>query len=447
MSILFSPIGESDPIRNNYDGPMLHILRNYKDIDKCYLFLTKRMRQNYENGLYQNVLEDFEKKSSRNITYEYILSDIIQANDFDIYYSPFMQQLKRIRELYPEQKIYLNVSSGTPQMGTTLALIACESNISNTLAIQVSRPTEDVKKGSSAVDVDYDIEFEKFFNFDNESKINRCSIVNLVMIVNNNIKERVNSLLESYDYQNAYIMYKNSPLFEKRLATLIQHLEYRQTLEIEKAKAIVKENTYSNQLFLRYLTNGKDYRKNRILEYYLLLKNLLYSNRINDFIIRFCSYCEELLKELIDSLFGYHIEHIFGERNNDKFVVSSQKILNYSKQLYDYVQNRFNGNYQDSHFNIEILNVILKYELEKNNIVESEFYCSVFEYVEQLKKYRHISAHKLEIVTIEQLKCVCDIYGLMENIKKILIKIYPDLNQKYFSLYENTNNYIKKEMR
>ena len=26
MSILFSPIGESDPIRNNYDGPMLHIL-------------------------------------------------------------------------------------------------------------------------------------------------------------------------------------------------------------------------------------------------------------------------------------------------------------------------------------------------------------------------------------------------------------------------------------
>ena len=447
MSILFSPIGESDPIRNNYDGPMLHILRNYKDIDKCYLFLTERMKQNYEDRLYQNVLEDFGERSSRNITYEYILSNIIQANDFDIYYSPFMQQLKRIRELYPEQKIYLNVSSGTPQMGTTLALIACESNINNTIAIQVSRPTEDVKKGSSAVDADYDIEFEKFFNFDNESKINRCSIVNLVMIINNNIKERVYSLLDSYDYRNAYIMYKNSPLFEKRLATLIQHLECRQTLEVEKAKAVVKGNVYSNQLFLKYLTNGKDYRKNRILEYYLLLKNLLYSNRINDFIIRFCSYCEELLKELIYSLFGYHIEYVFGEKNSDKFVVSSQKIFGYSKQLYDSLQDRFNGNYQNSNFNIEIMNVILAYELQKNNITENNLYYFVFDNAEKLKKYRNISAHKLEIVTIEQLKCVCNMYELMENIKKILIKMYPDLNQKYFSLYENINNYIKKEMR
>ena len=93
------------------------------------------------------------------------------------------------------------------------------------------------------------------------------------------------------------------------------------------------------------------------------------------------------------------------------------------------------------------MNVILAYELQKNNITENNLYYFVFDNAEKLKKYRNISAHKLEIVTIEQLKCVCNMYELMENIKKILIKMYPDLNQKYFSLYENINNYIKKEMR
>ena len=36
--ILFSPIGNTDPITNNYDGAMLHIIREYRP-DKVYLCL------------------------------------------------------------------------------------------------------------------------------------------------------------------------------------------------------------------------------------------------------------------------------------------------------------------------------------------------------------------------------------------------------------------------
>ena len=38
--ILFSPIGNTDPITNNYDGAMLHIIREYRP-DKVYLYLSK----------------------------------------------------------------------------------------------------------------------------------------------------------------------------------------------------------------------------------------------------------------------------------------------------------------------------------------------------------------------------------------------------------------------
>ena len=38
--VLFSPIGRTDPVRGNADGPFLHILRHYKPV-KAVLYLTK----------------------------------------------------------------------------------------------------------------------------------------------------------------------------------------------------------------------------------------------------------------------------------------------------------------------------------------------------------------------------------------------------------------------
>lgn len=38
--VLFSPIGRSDPIRGNFDGPFLHIIRNYKP--KKHIFSLPR---------------------------------------------------------------------------------------------------------------------------------------------------------------------------------------------------------------------------------------------------------------------------------------------------------------------------------------------------------------------------------------------------------------------
>lgn len=39
--ILISAVGTTDPVRGYRDGPMLHIMRNYKP-DKVLLFLDKR---------------------------------------------------------------------------------------------------------------------------------------------------------------------------------------------------------------------------------------------------------------------------------------------------------------------------------------------------------------------------------------------------------------------
>ena len=44
MKILFSPVGNTDPISENnlYDGAMLHICRHY-DIDKVYMYMSEQI--------------------------------------------------------------------------------------------------------------------------------------------------------------------------------------------------------------------------------------------------------------------------------------------------------------------------------------------------------------------------------------------------------------------
>ena len=44
MRILFTPAGDTDPVRGFHDGAILHILRHYS-VDKVILFLTKDMEE------------------------------------------------------------------------------------------------------------------------------------------------------------------------------------------------------------------------------------------------------------------------------------------------------------------------------------------------------------------------------------------------------------------
>ena len=45
MTILFTPAGDTDPVRGFRDGAILHILRHYPQVEKVILFLTKEMEE------------------------------------------------------------------------------------------------------------------------------------------------------------------------------------------------------------------------------------------------------------------------------------------------------------------------------------------------------------------------------------------------------------------
>ncbi len=437
MSILFSPIGESDPIRNLHDGPMLHILRHYTDIDYCFLFLTKSMESNYDNQIYQKAISTL----NRNIKCNAEKSGIIIANDYDIFYEKFIAALKKIRNEYPDEIIYLNLSSGTPQMSATLALISCSSDINNLHALQVSRASEKDKRSASSIEKDYDFELELLLNEDNDNQINRCKEIRPIMIINNNIKERVKRLIDSYDYENAYDVYKNSPLYCKEIGEIIKHLKFRQNLDIDNAYKCIKNNSYASKLYLNFLTSTK--REYVMLEYFLLLNNLLLSNKINDFIIRLCSYGLELQKEVIKYFFGYEfLNNILSQSKNE---MNYQQIKTLDSKLYDELIKIYDN--FPFYANMELLNIIIDFKIEENKIEKNSLFKETFNKIISLKKLRNDSAHQLKIVTLDDINKICHIKDLLKNIKQILQFIYSNISANYFDLYSNANFYIKKEMK
>ncbi len=68
MAVLVSFIGGSDPIRTEHDGPLLHIMRYYTDIDVIYVYLTKKVSEIHNNpnkNYYRIAFNNFMEKNNR----------------------------------------------------------------------------------------------------------------------------------------------------------------------------------------------------------------------------------------------------------------------------------------------------------------------------------------------------------------------------------------------
>lgn len=115
MNILFSPIGFTDPISNFRDGSLLHICRYY-DINKIYLYMSKEIyARHIKDNRYIYSLDRLGERLGKKFEYEFIIKeDLVDVHIFDVFINEFTAKLNEIHKNYPDAKIYLNISSGTP---------------------------------------------------------------------------------------------------------------------------------------------------------------------------------------------------------------------------------------------------------------------------------------------------------------------------------------------
>lgn len=203
-TVLFSPVGGTDPISNCRDGAILHICRRYKP-DCVMLYLSEEMLKYHdmddryrstlrlleaELGFHMEILEEKRPK----------LSD---PHLFDTFYGDFEGCIHRLQDRYPDHQLLLNLSSGTPAMKGALAVLTQIIDL-NVQGIQVYSPRRRHNGERESLD-DYDIELSWECNDDRDAEkyIDRCLELQQENLRAKLMRETLIAHIKAYDYPAA----------------------------------------------------------------------------------------------------------------------------------------------------------------------------------------------------------------------------------------------------
>ena len=201
---LFSPVGNTDPIKYFHDGSLLHICRHYQP-DEVYLYLSKEMIENHKkDNRYVKTIELLSKKINHTMKVHIFENcNMIDVQQYDIFYTEFRKIIGNIEDKKEEDDILLvNMASGTPAMKSALLVMATLAEY-RFIPIQVSTPK---KKGNLEYEdrEDYDVEANWELNEDNkEDAINRCSEIKCLNLLRLLKIDIIKKHLLSYDYRAA----------------------------------------------------------------------------------------------------------------------------------------------------------------------------------------------------------------------------------------------------
>lgn len=440
-TILFSCLGSTDPVRGEHDGAMLHIARHYQP-NRILWYMTKEMREIGEKDNRYALSIEYLKQQCPGYTPEILppcYGEVEDASDFDAFYDVFEEKLRELSRTYPEAEILVNLSSGTPQMKTTLALL------SSTLqfpirAIQVKnfeRCSGTTERTNSKT---YDLEYELELNEDAMPDApNRCSEPKLLTIQRDKQRAQIESLLERYDYQALRSMSSSLP---KSIQTLLQHLTHRSSYNVRDA--VSKAAKFSGfDLFPAEKPHAATYPEYRELsEYILLLKLMQRTQRYTDLLIRLNPLVIRLQRGWLSKNGVNFSQLVYIDRQRREWI-SPQRIRKFDPALADWLDEKYNG-FRPGALNIIFCNHMMEW-IGKSGTETGVF----FQELARLNEERNESAHSLSNVTEEEIQGILG-YSSAQLIKKLialLAEIYPQhYRAELFSIYDTANHWIKESL-
>lgn len=440
--ILFSPVGGTDPISlNNWrDGSLLHICRVYKPTD-VVMYMSKEILENQKkDNRYLYCLDKLSELLKFEMNYKIIeRPDLENVQEFDPFYKDFKVELDKIvSEMDDTDRLYLNVSSGTPAMKSALLIlqnmgeIPCQS-------IQVTTPE---KKMNEHTHIGYDVEILWEGNEDNKKGFtNRCSIVecpNLSLIKK---EELIKQQINDYDYHAAVnIASTIDAESRKRYWDYLKLAEARAAMNFAEVDRIIEKTGYCPLPF-----KSGDERND--FEYALNLKLKLSRKENADFLRAITPLAVELfqliLKEQCDiDIYEYCNEDENGGLKWDQFKLMNTNVLNILQAAF---YNDFKFGYV---YSIQMLKII-KSQTEDRNLKSA---CDRLRSIEE--KVRNIAAHQMIAITDRKLKELtknekdkkCPNGYTLGNIMKLIEEIFEytplKVKEEYWNSFEEMNKKI-----
>lgn len=444
--ILFSPIGTTDPAstKNFYDGGCLHVLRYYHP-ERVVLFFTKEMGEIERN-------EERYTKAIRYVAPDCIIdppiyTDIVDASQYEEFSQILPRTVQELLQKYPEHEILLNLSSGTPQIKTILAMLAADNE--RCLGIQTVTPEKRANNPQKLTPSELQSLLE--MNKDSESKgERRCSEPQLKIFRYHAEKNRIISLIRAYEYNAALTLARSSSLVPAEAKQLLKHAAYRTMLLPDKARKTLPE--YKGQKLFWFKEDEE-----RIVEYFLVMQIDQENDRLSNFMLRITPFLYEFLLDYVaKNVKGgkqnpQHIYNLTTYKKRKKIYRLERPLL---KQSAEKLLNRLDrkyGGFKDSDLSFTLLIQYCSYMQEEGMAKDAELHDAM---VDELRKLaavgslRNNVAHVIVNVTRESFQRDIQMTppALMNIFARMLCLAYGTKVQQIRTIYSQINEWLEEAL-
>lgn len=444
--ILFSPIGTTDPVstKNFYDGGCLHVLRHYKP-ERIVLFFTKEMGEIERN-------EERYTTAIRHVTPDCIIdppiyTDIVDASQYEEFSQILPRAVQDLLQKYPEHEILLNLSSGTPQIKTVLAMLAADNE--RCIGIQTVTPEGRANNPQKLTPEELHTLLE--MNEEKECEAERrCNEPQLKIFRYHAEKNRIISLLRTYEYNAALTLARSSSLVPADAKQLLKHAAARTDLLPDKARKILAE--YNGQKL--FLFTGEE---ELLIEYFLIMQIDQENDHLSNFMLRISPFLDKFLLDYVQ-------KNVRGGRQNP------QNILNLSRYIkrkggYRLERERIEqaapklltrldreyGGYKDSDLSFTLLIYYCDYMQEEGLTKDTKLHDDMMAELGKLGDIRILRnnvAHQITNVTRESFQKVTQMTppALMAIFTQMLTLVYGGKVKEALTTYSRINGWLEEAL-
>lgn len=441
MRILYSAVGDTDPIRGYHDGAMLHILRHYHP-DKLVLFLSKEMVEKEED---RDVYTKAIKSVDETIAIDLIKTDLVDVHKIDAL-MPMVDDFYRLREEYPDSEILLNLSSGTPQMKEIMSYLSIEYD--DVVGIQVDSPQKSSNRSEAASQDDEDLETAIGCNKDSEaSSPCRCHEPHLNYLKRNRLKLELITALRSYDYSKAktlFASYQNTfpqnTWTDNGINTALKHAQNRLNLKYKDAiKICCRVGSVS-------ITSVYDECKIIDLDEYLMLMEVrLKQGQIEDFILKISPFMSRLMRFYLAKYWDVRWSNVCeGSKKRDKIDMGLFE-KEYPELYRSWAKN--NRVYRQDCIEYSLYHLLNMIREMKN--VDSTLVSQLESIRKVEQEIRNRLAHEM-VVSVEADICkqvgIQSLHSFFQDIRKVFYTIIDESKPRKKLVYDLLNEYIIGEL-
>ena len=447
--VLLTFAGNSDPTRNNYDGPMLHICRYYRP-EKIYLVLTSEMQKRNENKIYEKAIK--ESLTDYNPIFEYINTDINDAHLFDIYFNKINETFNKIKLEHPNAEVLVNVTSGTVQIISNLVMYIVDAVNINIIPVQVESP-EGKGNTSKVVNDNYKVNDEKENNFDNIEEFGRNRIIfpDLRQYSRLLAKNQIKELLKKYEYSTCLELLKRDIFQENsKLNGLLNFANDRRHLKGLKSNGKLKSlNDKKFDKFYYYSKNETNENKvkewYKIVDYFGLANIKQKSGDIAGYTIMLEPLIVNIYLSILRDVLGKKLSDLFSEKRKEEEFSYKTDILKIKKYdgLKEKIEDELNKVLKDSIFvSNKVLIAVIKYFIEKDNRatlkkMDLNDFIDFSETLSKIKEVRNMIAHSLKTINRDDfnIEAKVGIDTVNSKIINFFKKYYTDFGYKENMVY------------